>query len=188
MMMDKLFNFLPPSLREDAVIAGGYAVDPDLATDIDLWVCAGPDVPQARWAIEEWLKRTPQWPNLKFSPAPEGAQYGTAHLVATIPNGYAGKAVQLLVSEALDSQQLVDSFDISTHALARRDENGTARLWFGTGWTYRTEPPKVLRWDTPADTAQRLVKLSQRYGAEPKQEDLQKLFALVEDEIFRPAA
>src|SRR5256885_9393352 len=99
-----------------AVIAGGYAVEPTKALDVDLWIPEATidrNFERRADAILTNLdeRKIAYVPNL--CPYPNEA--GDRFLVATIEEGYDGKNVQLLITSHKTPQALIDSFDISTH-------------------------------------------------------------------------
>lgn len=151
--MNPVFELLPPALREQAVIAGGYAVDPAKASDIDLWVLAGLDAD----ATKNDLRVT--YPDHL---APDNTEY-PGRLVLIFPKAYEGRDVQVLVSEFDELSSMLANFDLSVHARALLP-NGQTRC--GPLWAPPTEGGTiwVTRWTTPAQTLQRLRKLERRYG------------------------
>lgn len=175
---DKIFDYLPPLLRDTAVIAGGYALDPERASDVDLWVLTdgGSDIATTRLRMLYYL-RVKNIPHRESAVVFDDEHYPTAHLVATIDHGFAGKPVQLLVSEKNNAQELVDGFDISTHALA---VDRTGKVTVSKHWTSLSEPARVMRWTTPEETLYRLEKISGRYRLPVDQRDVEALNAAVQ--------
>lgn len=164
---DSLTAYLPEAYRPKAVIAGGFAVRQQDATDIDLWIPAGGDYLQTYCDIKNHLVAAGHIP----TPAAlqewvlEEVYPDGRHLVATIKNALLGKDLQILVAEAPDAQALVDSFDLSVHALGlSKKDNENFLVHFGKDWTPASEPIKVLRFTTPQSTLDRLYKLAARYG------------------------
>lgn len=169
--MDRLLDFLPEELHGRVVVAGGYAVDARLAEDIDLWV------PAAGLSAELAIQHHLDARGLSSAMDVADGSYDGRRLVATIEHGYEGKNVQILTSNYLTAQQLVDSFDISTHMLAKRIVG--PQVTFGSKWTSKYDQPQVLRFTTPEHTLQRLVKICDRYGTKPRWDDVVKLNAAV---------
>jgi hypothetical protein len=66
--------------------------------------------------------------------------------------------IQIMVTDASWVRQVLDGFDISTHAVAITG-NGVQR---GSHWTPITEPPVVIR--SNDKTPERMVKICNRYG------------------------
>lgn len=164
---DSLTAYLPEAYRAQAGVAGGFAVRPSEAGDIDLWIPAGPDYLQTYCDIKNHLVAAGHIP----TPAglddwvleevyPDGR-----HLVAIIKGALLGKDLQMLVAETPDAQALVDSFDLSVHALgiSKRDDE-FFNVHFGKDWTPASAPIQVLRFTTPQSTLDRLYKLGERYG------------------------
>jgi hypothetical protein len=169
-----------------AFVAGGYAVEPTKALDVDLWVPASPGAgsfaDRADVILADLQARKIDHV-VNMHPYPD--QLGPRFLVATIENAYDGKDVQLLITSHRSAQELVDSFDISTHMLAR-DVDGKAT--FGKNFTSNRVSPKVCRWDTPSDTLKRLRKISQRYRIDPNPCEVWKLEDLSAREINKRKA
>lgn len=179
-----LFAFAGPEWAT-AVIAGGYAVEPTKAQDVDLWLPAIIDTTfelRANAILERLTEDGIEHePNLRAYPNDLGDRY----LVATIPEGFDKKDVQVLITSHRTAQGLVDSFDISTHMLAL-DLN--TRSTFGKEYTHTGQRPKVCRWDTPTDTLKRLFKICSRYNLTPLASDVMKLEALAAAERQMKAA
>jgi len=186
---EKLTYFVPPALRADAVVAGGYAVDPQLATDIDVFIL------QPQWSFKgipmKWDKERTIEGDIDlilkylddndFSYEPnEHEPYGhQRQLVATIEGAYEGKALQIISTSFPTAQALVDSFDLSVHMMAKRPSESShgrvMRVTFGKKWTSLRDPMRVTRWDTPRETLARAEKLSKRYGLRVHDLDLTQL-------------
>jgi sulfur carrier protein ThiS len=65
----------------------------------------------------------------------------------------------LLVTTATCAYELVEAFDISTHAVAIEPDGNVVKA---STWTQVTLPPTMIR-DTPT-TRERMVKIAKRYG------------------------
>lgn len=165
---DTLTAYLPEAYRAQAVVAGGFAVSPSLAGDIDLWIPGGDNYAIAYCDIKNHLMVAGHIPSptgiLEFLKEEEVYPDGR-HLVATIKNVLLGKDMQILVAKTANPQALVDSFDLSVHALgiSKRDHE-FFHVHFGKDWTPATEPIRVLRFTTPESTFDRVMKLKDRYN------------------------
>jgi hypothetical protein len=169
---DQLMAFVPALMRDRAVIAGGYAVDADLATDIDIFILNCVDLEDAALKVVTFLEES----GIDYE-QPEAEVYGASRmLAATIPFGYAGKNVQIIVTGFTTAKALVNSFDLSVHALATYPSTPyTMTLAFGSQWTPTGKCIHILRWDTPIETQERFKKLALRYGGGGDAEELNKL-------------
>lgn len=174
---EKVTLFLPLSMVNRAVIAGGFAADEDKAKDVDLWVLASPGVVEhAR--IQEWLDNT----KVAYAGG-NGVFYGGRYLVATIPEGLGARSVQLLTTDYGSVEGLLDSFDISTHSVAKQFVGPVCHTVHGSKWTSLTDQPRVLRFSTPVETLVRLEKICARYGLEANDEDLDALASHTFDDV-----
>lgn len=179
-VVDALKQLLPPEMHKRAIVAGGYAADPDKAVDIDLWVIGG-DMAQDFKAIRLWnnlmeyelsSERNPyeQFSN-EFAVATELTvemklgRFSTTYL-----------PVQILVSAAPTFTDLLNRFDISVHAIGY-PLMAPAGRYVGSGFTEFFEQPRVLTFSRPEQTIRRLEKIAPRYGFEAHPEDLAKLEA-----------
>lgn len=179
-----LLKFVPQEARKRMVIAGGYAASPGTAGDIDLWILAD----------EKGAKFDPTaiWKHLRENVDCEGvhknraAGYPHNNLVAAIPAHSKRwlhyelseraitvdkKDIHVLVSDFRTPQELVDAFDISTHAIALKG----ACFTFAKFYTSLGVTPYVARFDTPAHTLARLQKICARYDLKPRPDQLSRL-------------
>lgn len=182
--MNELLLLLPHALRNKACVAGGYAADRARAGDVDLWVCAGSDAAWARAQIVKHLEamNLVQHVRLAHNQREDQGYSTVSHLVATLPHEHAGKHVQILVTTAIGPHELVERFDISTHAIAKYLKGGILQVAFATQWTGLSEPPRVLRTSTPSDTLDRLERICERYGLTLDADEVTRLKALADDE------
>jgi hypothetical protein len=193
-----LRKFVPEGMRDQMVIAGGYAACPELADDIDIWVLADDEFA----GLTEECDRQEYLGTRRFHlkahlsalgtervSASEHDYAGDHKLVTTVTglNNFSGynkslrlldKKIQLLVVPHRTPQELVDSFDISTHAIALQ----RSRFTFGRGWTRLNQTPNVLRWNQPGKSLERLLKISKRYGLTPRPQDVAALTELAQAE------
>lgn len=189
-IVQQLSKLLPPEMHANAWIAGGYAHDPEKASDIDLWVVGQPDLEAAANAIrafhgidhpvEEINDPTyNEHPHgfrvalnqmIEWTDAPEPKEFS---LEWYLTNQHFRK-VQVLVTSQPTIDVLLAHFDITTHAIAYKlSEPATFKV--GEGYFPIGSQPRVKRWDTPGQTLQRLEKICDRYGFEPHPEDVEKL-------------
>lgn len=152
------FDFLPEQYRADAYIAGGWAACPSLATDIDVWVLS----PRANlYTLKGELLTYLATTHLNvemLTDQPTKAEYANTLKVAVI-NRHFKQNIHLLVSDAQMIEQVLENFDISTHAVALGPDGEVHRSTF---WTSVAEEPVVNKM-TPT-TPERLVKIKTRYG------------------------
>lgn len=181
-----LLHYVPERWRSKAVVAGGFAADPARARDVDIWIPADNRYHEARTDVRNHLRKLGLEYTLEIEHSTtddeERAEDYAHHLVATIPNGFGNRPVQILVSDAVNAQQLVEGFDISTHAIAKSLQPGTGgamRVTFAARWTGTRVPPRVMRWTTPEDTLRRLQRVMLRYGVAADKGDLERLEQLV---------
>jgi hypothetical protein len=177
-----LLKFVPPDARNRMVIAGGYAAAPETAGDIDLWILGDKDGPFDAFKIARYLREDVDC----GSTVSRRAGYPNHNLVATVPGiskrwlNYEiseravtvdRKSVHVLVTDLRTPQDLVDSFDISTHAIALRRGCFT----FARFYTSLKVTPVVSRFDTPKQTLARLDKICERYDIKPRAEQRERL-------------
>lgn len=185
---EKVMKFVPPALREKAYVAGGFAIDPDRAEDIDVWIVSGESEPamghgrmhEHADAVRQHLVELGVIKPYVFSEYVPYAGNGQERmLVETIPaeatDLLTPKPIQILVSAATGPQELIDGFDISTHAMAKQVRGESCDCFWARGWTSSAVRPKVLRWDTPEQTLARLGKISRRYGTKPSCVEIEML-------------
>jgi hypothetical protein len=146
-------------------IAGGFAACPGLAEDQDVWVFGDRDdrdfiLMKLRRAEQQYGLDLFEEESLTASLKENEARYNTemdglCHTwkVAKLVDGR-----HVLLTNAYDVSNLLDSFDISTHQCALSPDGEFIK---GTLWTPITEPPLRLR-HTPTTDA-RLEKITKRY-------------------------
>lgn len=156
-------------------VAGGYAADPTLADDIDIWITVEDSYAAAdeHAKLHDWLAiagfqfepqdvaAAPQMIDVGRVDADGDTEYVVVFHVAVITAWRSirfSKPVHLHITSGtvLD---VLRTFDVSTHAVAMRS-NG--QFIYGTGWTSKTVDPVILR-DSPSTPA-RFVKISSRYA------------------------
>lgn len=159
----------------DWFVAGGYAADPVLANDIDIWIQAEDSYAAAdnHAKLHEFLAIAGfQFEPMDVGAAPRFVDTGRPHApgetdfvvvfaVATITAWRSiqfSKPVHLSITNGT-AAEILAGFDISTHALALLP-NG--KFAYSDSWTPKTVDPVILR-DTPSTPA-RFVKISSRYA------------------------
>ena len=145
-----LRDWVPSRLHSQCCIAGGFAVNPLLARDVDVFVF-GP-FGQPRYEIDDWI--------LSKLPAQKDADYITfGHVYGAAVELLGGRKTHLIASRCKNAKELVFSrFDLTPHCVAVNLASGA-----------RIEHPwmrerRVIRWETPELTWSRFKKLQARYG------------------------
>lgn len=159
----------------DWFVAGGYAADPALANDIDIWIQVEDSYAAASHHVKlhDWLAMAGfQFERQDVQAAPEmiesyrldgdgEMEFVLVYRVAVITAWRSiqfSKPVHLLITTGT-VDEVLNHFDISTHALALLP-NG--KFVYGKGWTPKTVDPVILR--DSASTPARFVKISGRYA------------------------
>lgn len=165
-------HVLPERWREAAFVAGGYAADPTLADDIDLWVTV-PSNWELNGAREEILEHLTA-KHFRFYALDDRRTNSGVHVeqqyhvtldyrkVAKV-TGREGnwpfrKPVHVMVTNGSPLETLLD-FDISTHQVAVLR---SGRILPGPDWTPTSVMPVKLK-DTPTTDA-RMKKIADRYA------------------------
>lgn len=194
-----LRKLIPMALLPFAYVAGGYAHSEEKAGDIDVWVVGQEDMQQAEETIRVHLMDKgylAQGSPLFRGPSDNGPEYdahphgfkpaaflyepsdATAGVYKPAATHGTGKPVQILVTRQPTIQALLGVFDISTHMIGRSLEHPTlfyaAPHYFPLG-----AQPRVVNFDTPATTLQRLEKICLRYGHMPHPDDVEMLQGLI---------
>lgn len=148
------FSFVPPLYRQWSVIAGGFAADPEQTNDVDLYMLGNPNAKR----VISWLQEQ------RIEHCDSRNSYGNERLIANIgvPFG-AIRKIQLLGAKQTTVEELLDSFDITTHMWALKEDGTIIR---GTKATGTDEPGKIVRFDTLEDTVRRAEKIGRRYCIE----------------------
>jgi hypothetical protein len=147
-----------------ACIAGGYAADPTLADDIDVWIFAADAIEMVatRQRVLDFLFNQR---GLEFTEEEgfrkEGADaYSRSMKVARVTHpDYTTQTIHIMVTTCTSELDLVSGFDISTHAIAVTDEGEVVK---SSRWTPTTVEPAVMK--MTATTPERLKKISARYA------------------------
>lgn len=180
-VVEALKRFLPEDMWSRAIVAGGYAADPDKASDIDLWVIGGDmEVDAFRIRMHNHMGT---FLSLEESPYEQFANefaVVTEQRVEVKLGKFASTylPVQILVSSAKNFGDLLERFDISTHQVGIPLLVPTVRL-VGSGFTSPSEQPRVLVFTRPEQTIRRLERILPRYGFEPDPDDLVRLNATI---------
>jgi hypothetical protein len=155
--LDDIRDFLPPGTR--FFIAGGWAADPDKASDIDVWVSTD-NVDWTRQLLLNYLVESLVTFTEEHSKEGEESYLADIHTpvrkVAYIP--FQPKPIHLLAVEG-GVYDTLEGFDISTHQIAINDDGEIIK---GSRWTPTTVPPIVLI--ETGTTEARLQKIAERYG------------------------
>lgn len=182
-VVEALKRYLPEDMWPRAIVAGGYAADPDCAADIDLWVIGG-DMEVDAFRIRKH-NHMGTFSSLDSSPY---EQFSNEFAVVTeqvveMKLGKFGSTylpVQILVSSDKNFRDLLERFDISTHQVGISLEPeiaGRHRLVKGSKFTETTVQPRVITWTRPEQTIRRLKKVTSRYGFQPHPDDMKQLLA-----------
>jgi hypothetical protein len=181
----ELLKLIPEQFHAQAYVAGGYAHNEEKAGDIDVWIVGQEDMEDAESQVRAHLidlghlaEHAPLVHEAGFSSEydehPHGFKvaYNGHHMLEVD-----GKFVQILVTRRTDHQDLLAHFDISTHMIARPLLFPTV-FYANSAYFPLGHQPRVVRWDAPEQTLQRLEKICLRYGFEPHPDDVLKLVAL----------
>ncbi len=168
-IQQKVFDtFQPGQLCPKIFIAGGAAVDPELATDVDLWFPKN-----STEAAKQYFDALPYPKKLA-----EAVEISTDYLTATKSKLYGeyflpsiGKFVQVLVTR-WTSEDLLIFFDISTHMVAVHSD-GTRKIFQGVT-TEPNQPPNIVSYQNT--TLKRYLKICARYGHKPNIKMLEPYF------------
>jgi len=173
---------LPASLLPYAFIAGGAAIAPQTAGDIDVFILGGntEELENHLFTLHS-VADMANFTTSDRSPR-EQAKYleglGTLAGIEFIANLFdpaTGEKVQFISVRTYSVFELLESFDISTHAWAIGLESGR-RYSLPTASTTPAQLPRVLHISNPVITLRRLKKLCARYGWEwDPHPDLEKL-------------
>ena len=161
-----IFNFLPNKCP-NVYVAGGAAVDYDKASDVDLWF------PKEGWqAAKDFLtqfKITQTRKIFKYddydSAKEKGTTYGNKDNLV-LGEVYFGdaikKLVQIIVTDKPTSLDLLNLFDISTHAIAVHADGKVVKC---EKFTDPSQPPRILVYRS--NTLSRYIKICNRYNHIP---------------------
>lgn len=183
-------SLIPESLHAQAFIAGGAAIAPHTASDVDVWVIGDEDsrdalfdFAEAKWgtllggqapALTVFAQGDGKWQHPAGLTEEEAEAYRIAitenwrdagiRMVGTAQTSKGSKPIQVLhASKVYGVTDLLSYFDISVHAWAR--SVGNSKAYYAGNWaTLPSALPRVTRWNTPATTVRRLRKLLHRYG------------------------
>ena len=182
-------NLLPEDYRESYCVAGGWAACPAMAQDQDVWVY-GVETDQLEAVgtqLLSWLQgenskvpyyRRPFWVEAQVearsTEAREEYESKTVEIrkVAKVEVKLSPRArrkvIHLLVTDARNPAEILDGFDVSTHAVAI-DYSGA--IWQHDGYTSPHVAPVALLMNvkTPARTA----RIARRFGHPAAAENLE---------------
>ena len=155
-------TYVPDAMLNRAWAAGGYALDRDLSTDIDIWLCEIPTREQVM--VEGELRDFWDANNIWFmeradSPYdfdPRRADFQTEIFADVRAYGYAPG--QIMITD-MSIKDVLNTFDLS---IVRRAVNSEGRIVLGEGATNLQQPITVLR---PHERSEeRLRKYMQRFN------------------------
>jgi hypothetical protein len=183
-------SLIPEALHASAFIAGGAAIAPHTASDVDVWVIGDEDSREKlfEFAEEKWTHALGgQHADLviygegdgKFQ-CPSGMTeedceaYRIAvtenwreagiRLIGVAQTAKASKPIQVLhATKVRGVSDLLSHFDISVHQWAQ-SITAPQGNYSGSWATLPSALPRITRWNTPATTVKRLRKLLHRYG------------------------
>jgi hypothetical protein len=166
------FEALPESYRPSAYIVGGYAVDRELAQDIDLWVLVGHGE-DATDFVSNFLAHAQKAENFAaltlYNSEERAEAYAScppAHVVigkvALIEDPRFHKPVQVCLVAGTDNiMDALDGFDLTVHM---RAVDAVGSELFHHEATFPDAPIRVIKANTPVTTLARLERLAARYG------------------------
>lgn len=162
-------NLLPEAYREQWCVAGGWAACPPLATDMDVWVYGLPtdqlDVIRAELlahlsALRTSRPRGPYFETGEDVRSAEGYDHPcTIKKVAMVFQSFPAKPIHLMVTDASCPGEIVNGFDVSTHAVAI-GHNGMVHTH--CEYTAPHLPPVQLK--ETENTPARMAKIAARFG------------------------
>lgn len=177
------FTYLPPSLVHLAYVAGGFAVDAERASDVDLWITGLNNEEIVKDVYKEhildnlnsgWGGPSP-W---SFIDPHDPYEIGGVKRIGTLWNSdiEGSYKVQVLVTTLVTVEELLHTFDLSVHQVAYNAEGKLFRVPSTT--TPGVTPVRVTRWDTPHSTLRRYFKLTERYESAIEWQDIEQLCSL----------
>lgn len=172
-------NLLPIKYRQSYCVAGGWAACPALANDMDVWVYRVPvaDLMTARVEILAHLATVnksirPRSFYVESQDSPTRIVEGfdsylgldvsilkVAMVEPKLGRRSAIKPIHLMVCSAPSVQQILQGFDVSTHAVAI---NWNGEVHQHPFYTPPHQAPEQLLYNEK--TANRMVKIAKRYG------------------------
>lgn len=173
-------NLLPEGTQW--CVAGGYAACPALAGDIDVWVYGVPvdDIQKRRTEllayVQDWAKvqnvNRPHWPERRYQVNPQTSateHVAYEHTVVRIekvavvesPSLAYVKPIHIMVTDAYSPGEIMQGFDVSTHAVAIES---TGRVWRHINWTAPHKAPEALL--NNQYTEARIARIAKRFGHE----------------------
>lgn len=190
-----LLALLPTEWHDRAYVAGGYAVDPDMAGDIDVWILGSEMTSEER--AQFWHHYVTQLRTRAIQVNPQGfeAAIVRADLDGDAPDAEDGesalpdndtfsplgtyailgidKPVQILLTTHDTPQDLLNVFDISTHQMAIGVKHLDVVVVPTT--TPPWDAPNLVDINRPLATLTRLIRINRRYGFLTRPEDVSRL-------------
>lgn len=180
-LVDVLKTMLPESLHANAMVAGGFAVDPSKAGDIDLWVLTNKfkafdvEVGIRNHLIDQRLLSTDAPLTVGSGVYEEFshdfkvvAEIGLPHATAF---EFPATTVQIILGLQPDFMALLNRFDLSMHQKGYALMEPTIPLYAPT-FTTLAEQPRVVLFTRPQQTLNRIDRLFPRYGFTPTKQDI----------------
>jgi hypothetical protein len=164
-----MVRFVPKPYRNSLFIAGGFAVHPASATDIDVWIINNADPSDPDRIETTDIRRDVlvyltdrgfnhrELPESRVTNVIDGYPADTIK-IATVRDTERAKEIHLLTTD-LSPMELLDTFDLSISQIGF-DLNG--RVYTTEAWTDLQTPIRVLR-ETPT-TQDRLEKYMLRFN------------------------
>ena len=168
--LEQIFSLLPHRCNS-IFIAGGAAVNFDLAGDVDL-IFGGKN------GLENAGKF---WEAQPYKSAAKLGNYNKMHLLGDVYVPFLNKIVQVLWTNHKTALECMDDFDISTHRFAYTSKGDYVE---GNGATSPTEPPQVFK--SNGKTFARYIKICKRYNHPVDLSILEKLSSKVEVKTEKP--
>jgi hypothetical protein len=181
-------SLIPEALHARTFIAGGAAIAPHTATDVDVWVIGDDDSREELFAFaeERWgpllggnadITVYGEGDNLTQTPVGLSDEEAEAYRInltdnwreagikfVGITHTSGAKPIQVLhVDKVRGVIDLLGHFDISVHQWAQNLRT-PLQNYAGPWATLPSALPRVTRWNTPTTTVRRLRKLLYRYG------------------------
>lgn len=181
-IVEQLKELLPEDLRGKAMVAGGYAADPEKAGDIDLWVVGMADLDKTERHIRQYLAKIGRMEDYS---AEHAAEYegGTsdfrvvaeASIVDLVDFKFSDPKVQILITSQPTFLALLNRFDISVHQIGFSLADPQVAILAPT-YTTPAEQIRITNFERPEQTLRRRVeRIYSRYNQKLDLGDLVKL-------------
>lgn len=197
--LDELFRAVRNQLcvgvsdKNRIVIAGGFAANRQLGRDIDVFILDCQLRSDRLNGLYEsgismgFIDTTRPGHPIVFdawSPEDEREYINGAwdhKLWRTFPKAWHGRNLQVILSSHKTLPDLLDSFDITTHMVGLEwDEVLGVNTVRGRRYTPPNVPPRVVRFNHPGKSLERLQKIAARYGTPAEPDHVRELKILAE--------